>query len=127
MNQVEVIRDGTVDVGYLRLPVDERGLEIEPLFSEPRGWRCCRLITGSRASLARRQRRPRRHRHRRLLLPPAAPPGPPAARDPALQNELPGYSHRDTAVPGHSAGHRTRGEYLLLHGYSAQKDSSQSL
>jgi DNA-binding transcriptional LysR family regulator len=36
MNQVEVIRDGTVDVGYLQLPVDERGLEIEPLFSEPR-------------------------------------------------------------------------------------------
>lgn len=35
-NQVEVIRDGTVDVGYLRLPVDQRGLEIEPLFSEPR-------------------------------------------------------------------------------------------
>ncbi len=36
INQVDVIRDGTVDVGYLRLPVDQRGLELEPLFSEPR-------------------------------------------------------------------------------------------
>jgi len=35
-NQTEVIRDGTVDVGYLRLPVDQRGLGVEPLFSEPR-------------------------------------------------------------------------------------------
>ena len=36
LNQTDVIRDGTVDVGYLRLPVDQRGLELEPLFSEPR-------------------------------------------------------------------------------------------
>lgn len=35
-NQTDVIRDGTVDIGYVRLPVDQRGLEIEPLFSEPR-------------------------------------------------------------------------------------------
>jgi DNA-binding transcriptional LysR family regulator len=36
INQTDVIHDGTVDVGYLRLPVDQRGLEVEPLFSEPR-------------------------------------------------------------------------------------------
>ncbi|HEY1821236.1 MAG TPA: LysR substrate-binding domain-containing protein [Trebonia sp.] len=36
INQADVIRGGTVDVGYLRLPVDQRGLELEPLFSEPR-------------------------------------------------------------------------------------------
>ena len=35
-NQTDVIRDGTVDVSYLRLPADERGLEVEPLFTEPR-------------------------------------------------------------------------------------------
>ena len=35
-DQADVIRDGTVDVGYLRLPVDQRGLDVEPLFSEPR-------------------------------------------------------------------------------------------
>jgi DNA-binding transcriptional LysR family regulator len=35
-NQADVIRDGTVDVGYLRLPADQRGLEVEPLFTEPR-------------------------------------------------------------------------------------------
>jgi hypothetical protein len=32
-NQTDVIRDGTVDIGYVRLPVDQRGLELEPLFS----------------------------------------------------------------------------------------------
>lgn len=35
-NQADVIRDGQVDVGYLRLPVDVRGLTVEPLFTEPR-------------------------------------------------------------------------------------------
>jgi DNA-binding transcriptional LysR family regulator len=35
-NQTDVIRDGRVDIGYLRLPVDQHGLSIEPLFSEPR-------------------------------------------------------------------------------------------
>ena len=35
-NQTDVIRDGRVDIGYLRLPVDARGLAIEPLLSEPR-------------------------------------------------------------------------------------------
>ena len=35
-NQTDLIRDGRVDIGYLRLPADARGLAIEPLFSEPR-------------------------------------------------------------------------------------------
>jgi DNA-binding transcriptional LysR family regulator len=35
-NQTDLIHDGTVDVGYLRMPVDQRGLSIEPLLSEPR-------------------------------------------------------------------------------------------
>src|SRR5205085_2835890 len=35
-NQADVIRDGQVDVGYLRLPADVRGLAVEPLFTEPR-------------------------------------------------------------------------------------------
>jgi DNA-binding transcriptional LysR family regulator len=36
LNQTDVIHDGTVDVGYLRLPVDQRGLTVEPLLSEQR-------------------------------------------------------------------------------------------
>jgi DNA-binding transcriptional LysR family regulator len=35
-DQAEVILDGRVDVGYVRLPVDPRGLVLAPLFSEPR-------------------------------------------------------------------------------------------
>ncbi|HKT04075.1 MAG TPA: LysR substrate-binding domain-containing protein [Rugosimonospora sp.] len=35
-NQADIIRDGQVDVGYLRLPADVRGLAVEPLFTEPR-------------------------------------------------------------------------------------------
>jgi DNA-binding transcriptional LysR family regulator len=35
-NQADVIRDGQVDVGYLRLPADVRGLAVQPLFTEPR-------------------------------------------------------------------------------------------
>jgi DNA-binding transcriptional LysR family regulator len=35
-DQAEVIRDGRVDVGYVRLPVDQRGLRVEPLLTEPR-------------------------------------------------------------------------------------------
>lgn len=35
-DQVEAVLDGRVDVGYLRLPVDQRGLRIEPLLTEPR-------------------------------------------------------------------------------------------
>jgi DNA-binding transcriptional LysR family regulator len=35
-NQTDVIRDGRVDIGYLRLPADARGLAVEPLLSEPR-------------------------------------------------------------------------------------------
>jgi DNA-binding transcriptional LysR family regulator len=35
-DQVEVLRDGRVDVSYVRLPVDERGLRVEPLLTEPR-------------------------------------------------------------------------------------------
>ncbi len=36
VHQADVVRDGQVDVGYLRLPTDVRGLTVEPLFSEPR-------------------------------------------------------------------------------------------
>jgi DNA-binding transcriptional LysR family regulator len=35
-DQTEVIHDGRVDVSYVRLPVDPRGLEIRSLLSEPR-------------------------------------------------------------------------------------------
>ncbi|MGI5501688.1 LysR family transcriptional regulator [Lentzea sp. CA-135723] len=35
-DQVEVIHDGRVDVGYLRLPVSLDGLRCVPLFAEPR-------------------------------------------------------------------------------------------
>jgi DNA-binding transcriptional LysR family regulator len=34
--QVAVILDGRVDIGYIRMPADTRGLRIEPLFAEPR-------------------------------------------------------------------------------------------
>src|SRR6202044_1181803 len=35
-DQTEVIHDGRVDVSYVRLPVDPRGLAVRPLLSEPR-------------------------------------------------------------------------------------------
>jgi DNA-binding transcriptional LysR family regulator len=35
-DQVEVVHDGRVDVSVVRLPVDQRGLVIKRLFSEPR-------------------------------------------------------------------------------------------
>jgi DNA-binding transcriptional LysR family regulator len=35
-DQVEVLHDGRVDVGYVRLPIDQAGLKLVPLFSEPR-------------------------------------------------------------------------------------------
>lgn len=35
-DQAEVLRDGRADVGYVRLPVDERGLTLRALLSEPR-------------------------------------------------------------------------------------------
>jgi DNA-binding transcriptional LysR family regulator len=35
-DQTEVIHDGRVDVSYVRLPIDSRGLEVRPLLSEPR-------------------------------------------------------------------------------------------
>ncbi|RKR86313.1 DNA-binding transcriptional LysR family regulator [Micromonospora pisi] len=35
-DQVEVVREGRADVSYVRLPVDQRGLRLRPLFSEPR-------------------------------------------------------------------------------------------
>jgi DNA-binding transcriptional LysR family regulator len=35
-NQVLALRDGRVDVSYLRLPVDVHGLALRPLFTEPR-------------------------------------------------------------------------------------------
>ena len=36
MHQDDIIRDGQVDVGYLRLPANVDGLTVEPLFTEPR-------------------------------------------------------------------------------------------
>jgi DNA-binding transcriptional LysR family regulator len=33
--QADIIRDGRVDIGYLRLPADIRGLSVERLFTEP--------------------------------------------------------------------------------------------
>jgi DNA-binding transcriptional LysR family regulator len=35
-DQTEVIRDGRVDVSYVRLPVDIQGLDVRPLFGDPR-------------------------------------------------------------------------------------------
>ncbi|MEV4049909.1 LysR substrate-binding domain-containing protein [Amycolatopsis sp. NPDC049688] len=35
-DQVEVLHDGRVDVGIVRLPIDRRGLTVRPLFEEPR-------------------------------------------------------------------------------------------
>jgi DNA-binding transcriptional LysR family regulator len=35
-DQVEVLRDGRADAGYLRLPVDTTGLTVRPVLTEPR-------------------------------------------------------------------------------------------
>jgi DNA-binding transcriptional LysR family regulator len=35
-DQTQVLRDGRVDVGYVRMPFDQSGLRVEPLLSEPR-------------------------------------------------------------------------------------------
>ncbi|GAA1459652.1 LysR family transcriptional regulator [Williamsia maris] len=35
-NQVEVLHDGRADVSIVRLPIDQTGLELHPLFTEPR-------------------------------------------------------------------------------------------
>ncbi|MCW2492152.1 MAG: hypothetical protein JWN47_1516 [Frankiales bacterium] len=35
-DQITVLADGRADIGYIRLPADERGLRVEPLFSEAR-------------------------------------------------------------------------------------------
>ncbi|WP_329256153.1 LysR substrate-binding domain-containing protein [Streptomyces sp. NBC_01478] len=35
-DQVEVLHDGRADVGIVRLPIDPAGLEIRPLYTEPR-------------------------------------------------------------------------------------------
>jgi DNA-binding transcriptional LysR family regulator len=35
-DQTEVVRDGRADVSYVRLPVDQAGLRIQPLLTEPR-------------------------------------------------------------------------------------------
>jgi DNA-binding transcriptional LysR family regulator len=35
-DQTEVVRDGRADVSYVRLPVDQRGLQTQPLLAEPR-------------------------------------------------------------------------------------------
>jgi DNA-binding transcriptional LysR family regulator len=35
-DQVDVLHDGRVDVSIVRLPIDQEGLSIRPLFEEPR-------------------------------------------------------------------------------------------
>jgi DNA-binding transcriptional LysR family regulator len=35
-DQVDVLRDGRADVSIVRLPIDQRGLTVRPLFEEPR-------------------------------------------------------------------------------------------
>ncbi|HUY50025.1 MAG TPA: LysR substrate-binding domain-containing protein [Streptosporangiaceae bacterium] len=35
-DQVDVIHDGRADVSYIRLPVDQQGLQVRPLLTEPR-------------------------------------------------------------------------------------------
>jgi DNA-binding transcriptional LysR family regulator len=35
-DQVEVLRDGRADVSIVRLPIDQQGLTVRPLFDEPR-------------------------------------------------------------------------------------------
>ncbi|MBG7697856.1 LysR family transcriptional regulator [Streptomyces sp. MC1] len=35
-NQVEVLLDGRADIGVVRLPIDQRDLQVRPLFREPR-------------------------------------------------------------------------------------------
>ncbi|MFF3256108.1 LysR family transcriptional regulator [Actinacidiphila glaucinigra] len=35
-NQVEVLLDGRADVSVVRLPIDQHGLQVQPLFQEPR-------------------------------------------------------------------------------------------
>jgi DNA-binding transcriptional LysR family regulator len=35
-DQVEVLHDGRADVGIVRLPIDQQGLTVRPLFDEPR-------------------------------------------------------------------------------------------
>jgi DNA-binding transcriptional LysR family regulator len=35
-DQTDVVHDGRVDVSFVRLPVDQRGLQVRPLLSEPR-------------------------------------------------------------------------------------------
>lgn len=35
-DQTAAIHEGRVDIGYVRLPIDQRGLKVEPLTSEPR-------------------------------------------------------------------------------------------
>ncbi|MBM7494972.1 DNA-binding transcriptional LysR family regulator [Micromonospora luteifusca] len=35
-DQAEVVREGRADVSYVRLPIDQRGLSLRPLFTEPR-------------------------------------------------------------------------------------------
>jgi DNA-binding transcriptional LysR family regulator len=36
LDQIDVIHDGRVDVGYVRLPIDKTGLQLIPMFTEPR-------------------------------------------------------------------------------------------
>ncbi|WP_460999984.1 LysR family transcriptional regulator [Streptomonospora sediminis] len=36
LDQTDAIRNGRADVGYVRLPADQRGLAVEPLFTEAR-------------------------------------------------------------------------------------------
>src|SRR3984957_16070042 len=36
-DQAPMLLDGRIDVGYVRLPIDEAGLRVVPLYTEPRG------------------------------------------------------------------------------------------
>lgn len=35
-DQVDTLLDGRVDIAFVRLPIDERGLRVQPLYAEPR-------------------------------------------------------------------------------------------
>lgn len=35
-DQAPMLLDGRIDVGYVRLPIDEAGLRVAPLYTEPR-------------------------------------------------------------------------------------------
>ncbi|MER8162125.1 LysR substrate-binding domain-containing protein [Streptomyces sp. NPDC094472] len=84
-HRADSVRDGQVDVGYLRLPVRTHGLSIEPLFSEPR---VVELPTGHR--LAQRATvRIAELRAERMLLDDVAPPRDGSPASPEEHTERP--------------------------------------